>query len=53
MFVPWGNTWSGQVYGILELKVDMLQKVSPIVLQDVRDVLSDVCVSDQNHKDVP
>lgn len=53
MFVQWGNIWSGQVYGILERKVDMLQKALPILLQDVRDVLSDVYVSAQNHKDVP
>ena len=53
MFVPWGNIWSGQVYGIIKRKVDILQKASPIGLQDVRDVLSDVCVSAQNHQDVP
>ena len=34
-------------------EMDMLQKVLPIGLQDVRDVLSDICVSVQNYKDVP
>ena len=34
-------------------KVDILQKAPPIGLQDVRDVLSDVCASAQNHQDVP
>ena len=53
MFVQWGNICNGQVCGILKLKVDILQKALPIGLQVVRGVLSDVCVSTQNHKDVP
>ncbi len=53
MFVQWDNIWNGLVYGIRRLKVDMLQKALPIGLQGVRDVLSDVCASAQNHKDVP
>ena len=45
-----GKHMNGQVYGIIKRKVDILQKGIAYGAARCEDVLSDVCVSAQNHQ---